>query len=54
MRFIHTDAGRALLEAQVDHHLAACSETECAEGCLVQTERDAEYAAGHEWHGGGS
>jgi len=51
---IQAERNARLLEAQVDHHLAACSETECAEGCLVQTERDAEYAAGHEWHGGGS
>lgn len=37
-------------DSNAKDHLPECTETECAEGCPVQAERDAEYAAGHEWH----
>lgn len=33
-------------------HAEECTDTECTDGCPVQEERDAEYASGHEWHGG--
>jgi hypothetical protein len=41
----------ALVAWMNDAHLPACTDTDCAEGCPVQAKRDAEYAAGHEWHG---
>ena len=41
---------RVSAPADADLHADACTDSECTDSCPVQAERDAEYAAGHEWH----
>jgi hypothetical protein len=38
------------MHLEQDEHDAECSESECADDCAVEAERQAEYDAGHERH----